>query len=52
MDAFSYLSVFISIILGLAGAALTRREAYHGLVAVCTAVLFAVYVGLLFTRLR
>ena len=35
-----------------AGAALTRRETYHGLVAVCTAVLFAVYVGLLFTTLR
>jgi hypothetical protein len=34
------------------GAALTRREAYHHLVAVCTAVLFATYVGLLFTRLR
>ena len=35
-----------------AGAALTRREAYHALVAVCTTVLFAVYVGLLFARLR
>lgn len=35
-----------------AGAASTRRETYHAFVAVCTAVLFAVYVGLLFARLH
>ena len=34
------------------GAALTRREGYHRLVAVVTGALFAVYVAALFARLR
>jgi hypothetical protein len=34
------------------GAAITRRETYHRLVAVCTAVLFVLYVSILFAQLR
>ena len=86
MDAFSYLSVLISIILGLgitqlltglgrlmqvrrrtrlygpavawvalllwAGAIATRSDRYHRFLAPFTGAVFAVYVVLLFTRLR
>jgi hypothetical protein len=48
VDSSSYLSVLLSIVLGLA---ITRREWFHKLLAPAVGLLFLLYIALLFARL-